>query len=210
MSARSLSRLALAAAVMTSLGCSDSPTGQIVLGLVTDLPWSSAPFNVHVVVLKPLPDSTAPPIVAVDDVVPLSTTMGLPGTYVLQSDSQIPVRVQVSAVERDGSEPVVRAAVLSIMPREVRFLRLGLVKSCLEKETVCGTKQTCVEGACVSPLIAPDDLVDYDARAVTTLDCAGPSRLVTTATSQPMPFRGTCAAGRTCLEGSCRLTGQAQ
>jgi hypothetical protein len=178
--------------------------GQVVVGIVTDIDWPSSFRNLSVSVYKGSSATGQRTTVTPPEVILLSTSMGLPGTYVVSSDTPVWTRVEISALDAGGSPLVTRAAVFLIEPGAVRFVRLGLVKSCVNFP--CGTDQTCVEGKCLTPAVAPDDVITYNPIDATTLECQSSSQMLVTADDTLMMARGTCPIDRTCVEGSCRLT----
>ncbi len=186
-------------------GCAAKKRTEIILGLATDV---DAPMPLRSVTLQVFNPPTAS-VVADEQDLQISGSLDedyeLPGTYgVYSADGAADrVRVLLTAIDNHGATLVERSAVLSLIPQETLFVRLGVVSAC-EQMLDCGAGNTCIEGRCQPEEIASWRLPAYVAGMEDQIACATATTFVDTSTKQPLQVTGTaCPGGGTCLEGVC-------
>jgi hypothetical protein len=197
-------------ALVTLMGCSTERT-QLMLALATDLETPSVMDYARLRVFRiEGPDTVGYELSKLGW--DLRSGVSLPGSLGLYSStpSAIKVRILAEGYADFASTPVVvvtREAIVSLVPEETRFLRLGLVAAC--SPNPCTGTDTCIEGVCTSreidsaalPSYAPTD--DPSRDLVTALECDSGTSFVDTMTGAPMPMLGTTCASGTCREGTC-------
>ena len=186
-------------------GCAGKKRTEIILGLATDVDAPAPLQSVTLQVFNP-PSSS---VVADEQELSISGTLDevyeLPGTYGVYSADGAPdrVRVLLTAVDNNGATLVVRSAVLSLVPQQTLFVRLGVVSAC-EKMLDCGAGNTCIEGRCQPEEIDSSRLPAYTLGMENQVACGTSTTFIDTSTKQPLKITGTtCPGGGTCLEGVC-------
>ena len=186
-------------------GCAAKKRTEIILGLATDV---DAPKPLRSVTLQVFNPPTAS-VVADEQDLTISGTLDevyeLPGTYGVYSADGAPdrVRVLLTAIDDKGAKLVERSAVLSLVPQQTLFVRLGVVSAC-EQMFDCGAGNTCIEGRCQPEAIASWRLPPYATGMEDQIACATATTFIDTSTKQPLQVTGTaCPNGGTCLEGVC-------
>jgi streptogramin lyase len=186
-------------------GCAAKKRTEIILGLATDV---DAPAPLRSVTLQVFNPPTSS-VVADEQDLTISGTLDeeyeLPGTYGVYSADGAPdrVRVLLTAIDDQGAKLVERSAVLSLVPQQTLFVRLGVVSAC-EQMLDCGAGNTCIEGRCQPEEIASWRLPPYATGMEDQIACASATTFIDTSTKQPLQVTGTaCPNGGTCLEGVC-------
>jgi hypothetical protein len=155
-------RIACAAAVLLSAGCTAEATQLIVL-VDTDYEVPSEVARIYAMVSDAeeneissqefgLTDNPSPDMPALFGV-PLSF-----GVVPMDGDPSRRVIVQVEARDVDGGTRVVRRARTGFLPNRTLLLPMFLSRSC--EGVMCPARQTCVDGACRDDAIGPETLVE--------------------------------------------------
>jgi streptogramin lyase len=199
---RAIGALAVALALT---GCAAKKRTEIILGLATDV---DAPAPLQSVTLQVFNPPTSSSVADEQDLTisgTLDEVYELPGTYGVYSADGAPdrVRVLLTATDNHGAKLVERSAVLSLVPQETLFVRLGVVSAC-EQMFDCGAGNTCIEGRCQPEEIDAWRLPPYAVGMEDQIACATATTFIDTSTKQPLQVTGTaCPNGGTCLEGVC-------
>ncbi|HEX4406547.1 MAG TPA: NHL repeat-containing protein [Polyangia bacterium] len=193
------------AVALALTGCAAKKRTEIILGLATDVDAPAPLRSVTLQVFNP-PTST---VVADEQDLTISGTLDevyeLPGTYGVYSANggADRVRVLLTASDDHGAKLVERSAVLSLIPEQTLFVRLGVVSAC-EQMFDCGAGDTCIEGRCQPETIASWRLPPYASGMENQIACDTATTFIDTSTKQPLQVTGTaCPNGGTCLEGVC-------
>jgi len=131
----------------------------------------------------------------------------LPGSFGLYDPNgrSLPVSIQLTGFLH-GQPKVIRHSLVSLVPDQTLFLRMGLTAQCLNRFD-CPQDQTCVEGACKPRLVATATLPKFVDGMERQISCNSGTTFIDTSTSESLPVTGGgCATtdGR-CEEGTCYL-----
>jgi hypothetical protein len=202
-------RFAFIAFVTLSIaGCAKDRT-EIVIGIATNLAAPNPLAKVEITIVSDPDGSNS--AVSADTVLPISGTVGqpysLPGTFSVYSASGNADQFRALLVAEDafGTALVTRSALLTLIPDETLFVRLGLVTLCEGMPRCNSTGMTCIEGNCATDEILSQQLPSYVPGMENQVECAGGATFYDTNTGLPLPQTAVNCPGATqCKEGVCR------
>ena len=189
-------------------GCAKS--SQIVVGVITNMP---VPDALQTAQLEAYRDG-----VEVDSEYfsPIATEphqpFALPGSFDFYSPKggTPVVQLVLSGFGADPAKPIMqRMAVVQYIAEEARFYRMALVAVC--QGVTCADDSTCVEGVCQKQAFDSTRMPKYKEGLEHTVECDSGSGFIDTTTCDTgtddtcttLPVAGACAAGQTCIEGTC-------
>ncbi len=197
-------RLALAVALVCALSCSsEKKRTELILGVATDL-MAPTPLADVVMHVFRLPEG----VEVGDQTFTISGTLDedyeLPGTYDVYSPTGTADRIRVVLDGHDATSKLLveRTAVLTMVPNQTLFVRLGVVSAC-EGMNDCPTGDTCIEGRCQSEDIDTSLLPTYTPGMEKTVACLGATTFVDTSTKQALPLVSMADGGAPCGQGAC-------
>ncbi|HEX4406062.1 MAG TPA: kelch repeat-containing protein, partial [Polyangia bacterium] len=197
-------RLALLVALVCAAGCSsEKKRTELILGVATDLMAPTPLTDVEMHAYR-LPEG----VEVGNQIFMISGTLDedyeLPGTYDVYSPTGTADRIRVVLDGHAAGNKLLveRTAVLTMVPGQTLFVRLGVVSAC-EGMNDCPAGDTCIAGRCQSEDIDTTLLPAYTAGMEKTVACLGATTFVDTSTKQPLPLVSTADGGAPCGQGTC-------
>ncbi len=197
-------RLVLVVALSCAVACSsEKKRTELILGVATDLtaPTPLADVEMHV---YRLPEG----VEVGNQIFTISGTLDedyeLPGTYDVYSPTGTADRIRVVLDGHDATSKLLveRTAVLTMVPSETLFVRLGVVSAC-EGMNDCPMGDTCIAGRCESADIDTTLLPTHTPGMEKSVACLGATTFVDTSTKRPLPLVSTADGGAPCGQGTC-------
>lgn len=180
---------------------------EVLVGIVTDLKAPDAFDSVQYTVTRTsdgfVEQSNNFPISGLVDV-----PLNLPGSFGETSDLDTPPTIQIDVQGVKGASTVVvdRTAILTLVPGQTLFFRMGLTAGCAAKGD-CGPTMSCIEGVCRDQHVDNTTLPSFDGTFVDNLTCDSGIAYIDTDTDTPMTFTGDASdcPSNQCTEGTCYL-----